>query len=210
MKNNKEKAKNENRGTIMKTIKFMLLVAWKEKPSLYFVYAMLFVARLIGKFQFVVLPKFLIDELMLILDGGAAAEHIRTIVFYVVLICGSNLLASVMNNVANQWKSVLEEWFNEYFETMLAGHTMKMDYEYTEDPEALDQLNRAKEGISWYSGGVVGILNSLYDMISHVTVLLGVTTIITLTCPLLLPIQFIGLLLISLFNSLKNKIDIER
>lgn len=210
MKNNKEKAKNENRGTIMKTIKFMFLVAWKERPSLYFVYAMLFVARLIGKFQFVVLPKFLIDELMLILDGGAAAEHIRTIVFYVVLICGSNLLASVMNNVANQWKSVLEEWFNEYFETMLAGHTMKMDYEYTEDPEALDQLNRAKEGIGWYSGGVVGILNSVYDMISHVTVLFGVTAIITLTCPLLLPVQFIGLLLISLFNSKKNKVDIER
>lgn len=203
-----EKAREH--GIIKKTIRFMLMVVWKERPSLYLVYAILFVARLIEKFQFVVLPKFLIDELMLILDGGAVAEHIRTIAFYVALICGCNLLASVMDSVANQWKSVLEEWFNEYFETKLAGHSMKMDYEYTEDPEALEQLNRAKEGIGWYSGGVVGILNSLYDIIVHITVLLGVGTIITLTCPLLLPVQFLGLLLIGMFNSKKNKVDIER
>ncbi|MGN1083786.1 MAG: ABC transporter ATP-binding protein [Lachnospiraceae bacterium] len=209
-KTNEQKKKGkENRQVIKRTLKFMIKVAWKERPSLFFVYAILFVARLIQKAQIVVLPKFLIDELMLIVGGAPVPDHIQNVVLYVALICGSNLLANVMNNVAYQWRSVLEEWFNEYFETLLAEHTMKMDFEYTEDPAALDQLNRAKEGISWYSGGVVGILNSVYDMVGYVTVLLGVSTIIAVTCPLLIPVQFLGLLFISMFNAKNNKIEIE-
>lgn len=207
--NKKKEAVKENRRIIKCTLKFILRVAWKERPSLFLVYAILFVAMLIQKAQYVILPKFLIDELMLILGGEPASEHLHTVALYVALICGSNLLANIMSNVANQWRSVLEEWFNEYFETLLAEHTMKMDFEYTEDPAALDQLNRAKEGISWYSGGVVGILNSVYDIIGHITVLLGVSTIIAITCPLLLPVQFVGLLLISMFNAKNNRIEIE-
>ena len=187
----------------------MVSVAWKERPSLFVVYAILFVAQLIQKAQLVILPKFLIDELMLIVGGAPADQHLQNVVLYVALICGSNLLANVMSNVAFQWRSVLEEWFNEYFEVRLAEHTMQMDFEHTEDPEALDQLNRAKEGISWYSGGVVGVLNSLYELIGNIVVLLGVSTIILVTCPLLLPVQIIGLLLISMFNAKNNKIEIE-
>ncbi len=204
-----KKTAREDRQIIKRTLKFMVSVAWKEKPSLFAVYAILFVAQLIQKAQLVILPKFLIDELMMIVEGAPAEQHLTNVMLYVALICGSNLLANIMNNVAYQWRSVLEEWFNEYFEVRLADHTMQMDFEHTEDPEALDQLNRAKEGISWYSGGVVGVLNSVYTLIGNITVLLGVSTIILITCPLLLPVQIIGLVLISIFNAKNNKIEIE-
>ncbi|MBR6535722.1 MAG: ABC transporter ATP-binding protein [Lachnospiraceae bacterium] len=187
----------------------MASVAWKERPSLFVVYGLLFVAQLIQKAQLVILPKFLIDELMLILGGAPAENHLRNVMIYVLLICGCNLLANVMNNVANQWRSVLQEWFNEYFEVRLAEHAMAMDFEHTEDPAALDQLNRAKEGISWYSGGVVGVLNSVYELVCNIAVLLGVSTIILITCPLLLPVQIIGLLVISYFNARNNRLEIE-
>lgn len=203
------KAAAEDSQAIKRTLKFMVSVAWKEKPSLFVVYGILFVAQLIQKAQLVILPKFLIDELVLILEGAPKDTHLHNVMLYVALICGSNLLANVMSNVAFQWRSVLEEWFNEYFEVWLAEHTMQMDFEHTEDPDALDQLNRAKEGISWYSGGVVGVLNSVYTLIGNIAVLLGVSTIILVTCPLLLPVQIIGLVLISMFNARNNKIEIE-
>lgn len=203
------KAAAEDSQAIKRTLKFMVSVAWKEKPSLFVVYGILFVAQLIQKAQLVILPKFLIDELVLILEGAPKDTHLHNVMLYVALICGSNLLANVMSNVAYQWRSVLEEWFNEYFEVWLAEHTMQMDFEHTEDPDALDQLNRAKEGISWYSGGVVGVLNSVYTLIGNIAVLLGVSTIILITCPLLLPVQIIGLVLISMFNARNNKIEIE-
>ena len=207
-KEQKQTAK-EDRQAIKRTLKFMVSVAWKERPSLFVVYGLLFVAQLIQKAQIVILPKFLIDELMLIVGGAPAEQHLQNVVFYVVLICGSNLLANVMSNVAFQWRSVLEEWFNEYFQVRLAEHAMQMDFEHTEDPAALDQLNRAKEGISWYSGGVVGVLNSVYALIGNIAVLLGVSTIILVTCPLLLPVQILGLVLISIFNAKNNALEIE-
>ena len=211
MAKNKEQKKTatEDRQAIKRTLKFMVSVAWKERQSLFVVYEILFVAQLIQKVQLVILPKFLIDELMLIVGGAPANQHLQNVVLYVALICGSNLLANVMSNVAFQWRSVLEEWFNEYFEVRLAEHTMQMDFEHTEDPDALDPLNRAKEGISWYSGGVVGVLNSVYTLIGNITVLLGVSAIILITCPLLLPVQILGLVLISMFNAKNNKIEIE-
>lgn len=205
-----KRERKENRQIIRKTLLYMIKTAWKEKPSLFIMYGILFIAQLMQKVQAVLLPKFLMDELMFIIEGKSIEAHLQNVILYVALICGLSLLSNVMNNIVYQWRGVLEEWFNEYFETLLADHTMKMDYEHTEDPAVLDQLNRAKEGISWYSGGVTGVLNSVYDMILNVTVIVGVTAVIALTCPLLLPIQIIALFLITLLNAKRNEIEIEQ
>jgi ATP-binding cassette subfamily C protein len=55
----------------------------------------------------------------------------------------------------------------------------------------------------------VGVLNSVYELVCNIAVLLGVSTIILITCPLLLPVQIIGLLVISYFNARNNKLEIE-
>lgn len=205
-----EKNRKEYRQMIYKTLGFMIKTAWREKPSLFFMYGLLFSAQFIQKVQIVLLPKFIMDELMFVIEGKSISTHLQNVVFYAALTCGFSLISNVMNNVVYQWRGVLEEWFNEYFETMLADHTMKMDFEHTEDPKVLDQLNRAKEGISWYSGGVTGVLNSVYDMIINITVLAGVTMVIALTCPLLLPIQIAALFFITMLNAKQNKIEIEQ
>ena len=205
----KREEKQETGRVIQETLGFMLRTAWKKKPALFGVYALLFVAQCIQKVQIVVLPKFLMDELMLVVEGAPAKEHMQGIIFYAALICGLNLLANVMSNVAYQTRSVMQEWFDEYFEVCLADHAMKIDFEHTEDPAALEQLNRAKEGISWYSGGVVGILNSFYDLIINATVIAGVSVAIAVTCPLLLPIQAVSLVLMTVLNGKKNRMEIK-
>ena len=202
--------RKENSRIIRKTLKFMISTAWREKPSLFIVYGIQFAAQLIQKVQIVILPKFLMDELMLIIEGQSLEMHVKNVILYAAVICGLSLISNVMNNIVYQWRAVLEEWFNEYFETLLADHTMKMDFEHTEDPEVLDHLNRAKEGISWYSGGVTGVLNSVYNMILNITVLAGVTMVIALTCPLLLPIQIVSLYLITFMNAKRNEIEIDQ
>lgn len=208
-KSEEEKKNRKGNGPVIrKTLRFMLRTAWKEKPSLFVVYGIQFAAQLIQKVQIVILPKFLMDELTLIIRGEGLSVHVKNVILYAAIICGMSLLSNVMNNVVYQWRAILEEWFNEYFETLLADHTMKMDFEHTEDPAVLDQLNRAKEGISWYSGGVTGVLNSVYNMVINVTVLAGVTMVIALTCPLLLPIQIVALFLITFLNAKQNQIEI--
>ena len=45
-KEQKQAAKEDSRA-IKRTLKFMISVAWKERPSLYFVYVLMFVLNLI-------------------------------------------------------------------------------------------------------------------------------------------------------------------
>lgn len=202
-----EKAKKEP--TVKKTLSFMLKTAWKEKPSLFFAYLGLFLLEFVSTMKNVLLPKFLIDELILVMDGAPVSLHLRRIVVFAALIVGIEALVSVLGSVMERLKNELDVWFDGYFEKMLAEQAMKMDYEHTEDPEALDQLNRAKEGISWYSGGVVGILDQGYQILLNVAVLVSVVTIICVKCPILIPVQFVGILLISMYNERNNRIQKE-
>ncbi len=206
-KEQKQQAK-QNRQMIMRTLKFMLRTARREKPSLYFAYILLFIAELSQKLQTIIIPKFLFDELMLVINGAPMQAHMQNIILCVALICGITFLADMLSDIAFHCKMNLSEWFNEYFDMMLSKHTMNLDFELTEDPDALDQLNRAKEGISWYSGGVVGILDTVYNMILNITILGSVSTIIAVTCPLLLPVQFAALVLMALFNDKINKAEV--
>lgn len=201
--------KKANRQILRKTLSFMLKTAWKERPVLFLIYVVQFLTTLFQKFTGILLPKFLIDELMLVAGGAAPEAHLKNIILYAGLSCLAGLLSSLAGGIAGQCKDVLSEWFNEYFEVLLADKSMRMNFEQTEDPAVLDVQARAKEGISWYSGGVVGILDYFFQLVSNISVLLGVGTIIFVTCPLLLPVQIISLLLISFFNAKNNQLEIR-
>ncbi|MGN0140730.1 MAG: ABC transporter ATP-binding protein [Roseburia sp.] len=202
-----EKTKQKKESIVRRTLSFMIKTAWREKPSLFGAYLGLFLAEFIGTMKRVLIPKLLIDELMLVIAGAALADHLRQIAFYAILIVGLQFLTTGLKAVMDSIKNALNEWFNEYFKIMLADYTMGMDFEHTEDPAALDQVNKAKEGIDWYSGGVVGILDSFYQIVLNGAVLVSVAAIICVNCPLLLPVQLLALVLISVYNAKNNQIE---
>lgn len=193
----------------LKTLGFMLKTAWQHKPSLVFIYLVRLMADVVSKLSSIVLPKFLLDEIVLFAGGAELSLHIKNAAFYAGLIVLINLIAGVLNSISANCKNTISEWFNEYFERMLSDHAMQMDFEHTEDPKALDQIGKAKEGISWYSGGVIGILDPAYNIVMHFTVLASVVVIIIMTCPLLLPLQFVSLIFITILNARVNKVEAE-
>ncbi|MGN0506355.1 MAG: ABC transporter ATP-binding protein [Lachnospiraceae bacterium] len=206
----------EKRRITAKTLRFMLKTAWQQKPTLFLLYFIRLVADVALKLQAVILPKFLFDELVLLAQEANAhaayeqiALHFRNAAFYALLTALIVVIANLLNNIVENLKGVYSEWFNEYFEVMLSDHAMQMDYEHTEDPKALDQIGKAKDGISWYSGGVTGILDPVYTVVMNLIVLASVLTVILMTCPLLIPIQLISLLFITVLNAKINKIEAE-
>ena len=201
--------RKEKEKKILPTLKFMLKTAVKNKPQLFIAYALQVVVSFSQTMVNIISSKYLVDEIAAIIGGGKAEEHIPTAIFCIALIVGVTLLAALINYLVNEIKNVYSEWFNEYFEVGLSEKVMKMDFEHTEDPDTLDQMNKAKEGMSWYSGGVVGILNGFFNIVSNGVNVLGVIAIIAVTCPLLLPIQIISLVLITIFTNKSNKLDIE-
>ncbi|MGN1135553.1 MAG: ABC transporter ATP-binding protein [Oscillospiraceae bacterium] len=200
------KAKNN---TVGETLMFMLKTVKREKPLLFWMYILKFAVEFVPTMFAIILPKFLIDELVLIIGGEPAENHLPKVMLYTGLIIGIDLIAKMLQSLSDQVIEVQREWFNQYFETKLSRHTMTMDFEHTEDPEALDKLAKAKDGISWYSGGVCGVLDQLYSIVKNAAVLCGVTVLIIITCPWLIPVQLISLVLITIFNAKNNKIEAE-
>lgn len=189
------------------TLLFMLKTVRREKPSLFFLYLLSFITDFTATMTSVILPKFLIDELACMISGKEA--QLSKIIIYAAVIVGVALITNLIKNLLAQLTSIQSEWFNQYFETELSKHTMSMDFEHTEDPEALDKLAKAKDGMSWYSGGVVGILTQLYTIISNTALLLGISVLILMTCPWLIPVQIISLVLITILNAKNNKLEAE-
>lgn len=195
--------------TVGETLIFMLKTVKREKPLLFWMYILKFAAEFVPTMFAIILPKFLIDELVLIIGGEPAENHLPRVMLYTGLIIGIDLISKMLQSLSGQVIEVQREWFNQYFETELSRHTMTMDFEHTEDPEALDKLAKAKDGISWYSGGAVGVLEQMYNIIKNIAVLCGVTVLIIITCPWLIPVQLISLVLITIFNAKNNKIEAE-
>ena len=202
-----EKADEKRPGKLFmtkETLKFMLKLAWREKKSVYFIYLLRFFATALSEIKVLLLPKLLVDEIVALKDGAPVEDHLKTIIIYVALTVTAEFLSSVLSNIAGSSLN----WYNEFFDRILVYRlcekSMNMDFQYTEDPEVLNKQNRAKEGISWYSGGVIGILGRFYEMIYNVVLMCTVVAIIAVYCPLLIPVQVIAMGLVCWFN-IKNQ-----
>lgn len=191
------------------TLKFMFRLVWQEKPQLFLMYFADIVFEVSMKMIEVILPKFIIDEVAAILGGGAAEEHLPRAALYAGLIVGLHLIINVLDNVNGQLMSVISQWFTEYIDVKIGEHAMEMDFEHTENPDALDALNKAKEGMDWYSGGICGVMFALVIILRNAATLCGVVALILITCPLLLPVQIFSLIIITIFNARNNNIEAD-
>lgn len=201
--------KKEKKSVTGETLRFMLKLIRREKPSLFALYLVRIVVTFCNSMLNVVMPKFVIDEVAAILGGGDAGTHLTRAALYVGILVGLLFLFNVLNNLVSQAISVIDERFQEYIDLQISEHAMAMDFEHTENPEALDALQKAKEGMSWYSGGVCGVLESFVGILNQALVLCGVSVLILLICPWLLPIQLISLFLITIFNAKNNRLESE-
>ncbi len=195
-------------------VKLMLQIAAKNKPIFFVVYLLRFLATILDKVKIVLLPKFIIDELMLIFNssqnsGTDIFDHLRNAAIFAIITVATQFLVSLLNQIAGSINSSCSEYFNEYFDIQLSDFSMSIDYELTEDPEILDQKNRAKEGMAWYSHNVPGILDPIFDIASSLVILIGLIVLMAKTAPILIPIQFVSALISYLFQKKIMKIELE-
>lgn len=184
-------------------------MAKEHKPELFVSYFLSLIAMLSKTIQGIIIPKFLIDELVKIYNGADISEHIKSAIFYVALEICILFLSNILEAIAKRIKSLCNEWFDEYFKREINNFSMKLDFEFTEDPSTLDLLNKAKEGMSWYSGNVCGILDQFYSIITNSIVLIGTVVIIAMVAPILIPIQIAASLCRYFFDKKIKKIELK-
>ena len=203
------KSKEKKKGATFKCLFYVLKLAFKRKPMLFFFYILQLVAEVSRTMINIIMPKYIIDYIVKFTNGTPFAEIRGPLVRVIAIMIILYFSCSFIMSICNAFRQSYGEWFNRYLEEELAAHARTMDFEYTEDPDVLDKLNKAKEGVSWYSGGVEGILSHFYYIVMNFTVIASVVAIIVMGCPWLLILQVISLVLVSYFNYRNNQIELK-
>ncbi|MBD5527763.1 MAG: ABC transporter ATP-binding protein [Lachnospiraceae bacterium] len=201
--------KSSNKPNIPAALMFVFRLVKKEKPMLYLWYFLQLISEIGTTVLPIILPKYIFEFLIAITQGTSYEEVKYKLVGTVGLLIGFTLLGNCIVKVTTAIRTTTNEWFNRYLEQTVAERAMNMDFEHTESPDALDQLNKAKDGIAWYSGGVEGILSNFYKVVLNFCVLICGSALVIRECPWLMVIQAAGLLTSAFFNVRINRAEIK-
>lgn len=194
---------SENRYTnVLPVLRYFYGVAWKTNRPYFLLVIINMVIRGLSPFINILLPKYLIDELM----SQRRSDIVIRLVGVLVL---ANFILYLVNNLIgylmNRYRTKIEMKFDE----LLGYKAMEMDFEYTENPRSLTQLEKARTGMSWYSGGIGGLSENLTSIISGFITFLGTIYIIGSLSPwlifILISIIIINLLIISALQKMQSQ-----
>lgn len=145
----------------------------------------------------------------LIVDGIINKETPEKLFFYVGILLGGEFILIILNQLATSALGKYQERLDNYFRERTSVHAMELDYQLTEDKKALEQLEKANTGMSWYSGGVYGISDQIFRFVGNVIKIAGFTVVIAMQMPILL-VVIVSYVVISAFLSVKtNKVELE-
>ena len=144
----------------------------------------------------------------LLVDELCNARSVERIVQYVaIIVVGECLLqtaASWLDTVLQKYQQRLDN----YFAMQLGMHSMGLDFQLTEDKKALDQLEKAKTGMAWYSGGVYGIAEQVFMFFGNCFKIGGFVTLIVVNAPVLLAVILVYALIGLFITNKCNKIEL--
>ena len=199
----------KEKSPILPVIFYMLKTAKQEKPILFFSYFLNFLIEIIRTGTNLLLPKLIIDELFYIYNDADVAFHLIKVIIFALATVFLHFFANILGGLTYRIRDVCNEWFEEYFQVKVNEQVMSLDFEQTENPEVLNQMNKAKEGISWYSGNVCGILDQIQRILTSIIILFTVIVLITSKSPLILPIQIVSMKFLFFFSKKIRQIEIE-
>lgn len=190
----------KKKNVILEVYKYFLPSALKKYKGYFVVrFAHLLVNAVWPFVQILVLPM-VVDELL-------GARDIKKIMNCILFVIAAEFVLGVLNGLLNNIVERYTTKFDNYYKMVLSERIMELDFQLTEDKKALDQIELAKTGMSWYSGGLNGIVAPLFDMSSAALRIVGATAIILSSAPVLL-IVIIGVLAFSAFvNAKRNRIE---
>ncbi len=166
-------------------------------------YPVFFVAQAIRTALQIAQPFIAVFISPLIVEEIVGDREVKKLIMYaaILILCEAvlQLLVDRCGTVINKHQERLDNYFN----ILIGKHSMELDFQLTEDKAALDQIEKARTGMSWYSQGVFGVSNAVFSFIGNVFKIAGFVTVLAMHAPLLLAI--IGLyVFVNIFVMIKN------
>lgn len=197
-KENKQKAIHK----LLPVMKVMFSTAGKQYPWFFVLETLKTLVQAAQPFLGVLVTPLLVDEL-------CTSRNVRTLIIYAAILIVGEFVLLNLNERLNTTLQKYQERLNNYFTMQLGQHSMGLDFQLTEDKAALDQLEKAQTGMSWYSGGAYGIAEQVFMFLGNVFKIAGFVTIITIHAPLLLAVILTYIVLNGFITSRMNKVELQ-
>lgn len=185
-----------------KTLAYFFPIAWRFQKSYFFVGAAKAVLEAVNPFVSILILPLIIDELL----GARSLQRMFT---YVAVIAVIGSLISVTASILGCQMEKYDEKFKNYFTELMSRRIMELDFQLTEDKEALDQIELARTGMDWYSGGVHGIFTQVLNMFSAFLRVAGVVVLIALHAPILFLLVIVTLCISMYLSHKDNQIELR-
>lgn len=186
---------------IIAVIRTLFPTAVHKYPMFFVMEGLKTLISILQPFLGILVTPLLVDEL-------CNARSVERIVQYVaIIVVGECLLqtaASWLDTVLQKYQQRLDN----YFAMQLGMHSMGLDFQLTEDKKALDQLEKAKTGMAWYSGGVYGIAEQVFMFCGNCFKIGGFVTLIVVNAPVLLAVILVYALIGLFITNKCNKIEL--
>ncbi|MBD5501062.1 MAG: ABC transporter ATP-binding protein [Lachnospiraceae bacterium] len=177
-------------------------IAWKHYKG-FFLFGMLkIIIYTLKPFVAIIVMPLIIDELL----GDKDIQ--RLILCTAIIVIGETVL-SLMGSIVDVTLEKYGEKMTNFFEEEMSRRVMELDFQLTEDKTALDQIEAASTGMSWYSGGVHGISMQLFGIITCIFTIVGTVTLILMNAPVLFVVTAVLLMIYAAANSKENRIDMK-
>ncbi len=194
--------KEKNKSVVKPVLQYFLPVAFQNFKGY-------FVCGTVRIFVLAVLPFVNILVLPLIIDELLGERNVNTLLFYAAVIVIGNAVLNMLSSFLDITMQKYDERMTNYFTEEMSCRIMELDFQHTEDKQALDQAERARTGMSWYSGGVHGICTQFGNVASNAVTIAGVVVLIAVHAPLLFWLTLVLLVVNTLVKAKQNQIEIK-
>ena len=178
------------------------LYAWQCKKSYFIFYVLSILVNIAAPFVTIIFPAYVIDEL-------TGQRRISLVILYVALTVGLTWVCNCLRSFCDLTKEKYDDLFGRYLNMVLSEKCIDLDFQHTEDTKVLEQLEKAKTGIDWYSGGISGILNTFAILLTNIVVMFGVAAILLTGAPVLIAVYVVCIAVDTVLRFYMNKIERE-
>lgn len=175
-------------------VKYVVKLIWSISPAYFFLLmfnSLVFSGQILGN---VILPKFLIDELM-------GNKDKNRIIFWVGAIVICNLVFSFLKKTSKRLLDVKEKEVYWQVERAFAKKVMSVEYWHLEDPHYLDLKERASFAMQNQSA-VSNLINNAINLLNNTITVIGLVTIMLKLSWILVAVIFVTVLIIILLQGL--------
>lgn len=153
----------------IKKLKMFFSLSWKISPS-YIIFLLLSTFISSGQILInVILPKFLIDELI-------GNKEMNTLLFFGSMIILSNLVFAFLSNTMKRYMEIKNIYMREKMSQAMAEKIMNVEFSYLENPYYLDLKERAIFAIN-NQGAMQSMIVSVSSMLKNLLTLSGLIVI---------------------------------